>query len=103
MIFKYIHDYIYCRFNHLLSFWNQDILQLIKLTLHCNIIHLKGALLQNCFGFVNETVLPISCQTINQNIVYNGHKPVHGIKFLNLTLSNRPIGILSILCGKNAC
>ena len=52
------------------------------------IIHQKGAQLQNCFEFVDETVLRISSPKINQNIVYNGHKRVHRIKFQSLALPN---------------
>ena len=50
---------------------------------------------QNCFGFVDGTVLRISRPKINQNIVYNGHKLVHGIKFPSLALANGLIGNLS--------
>ena len=40
-----------------------------RLALYCNRIHQKGVLLQNCFGFVDGTVLRISRPKINQNIV----------------------------------
>ena len=48
------------------------------------VIHQKGAPLINCVRFVDGTVLRISRAKINQNIVYNGHKQVHGIKFQSL-------------------
>ena len=86
VIFNYMLDHIYSKFNQLLSSWNQDILQPNKLALYCNVIHWKGALLQKCFGFVDGTVLRISRPKINQNIVYNGHKRVHGIKFQSLAV-----------------
>ena len=60
LIFNYAFDYIYNRFNQPLSSWNQDILQQNKLALYCNVIHQKGSSLQNCLGFVDGTVLPIS-------------------------------------------
>ena len=91
-------DYLYSKFNQLLSSWNQDILQPNKLALYCNVIHWKGALLQNCFGFVDGTVLRISRPKINQNIVYNGHKRVHDIKFQSLAVPNGLIGNLTGNC-----
>ena len=51
VIFNYILDYIYSRFNHLLSSWNQDISQVNKLALYCNVIPLQeSSPLQNYFG-----------------------------------------------------
>ena len=83
MIFNYILDYIYSKFNELLSSWNQDILQP------------NGTNWQNCFGSVDETVLRIFRSKINQNIVCNGHKQAHGIMFESLPLTNGLIGNLS--------
>ena len=93
LIFNYVLDYIYNRVNHLLSFWNQDILQPDKLALYCNVIPQKTASLQNCCRFDDGNVLRISCPKVNQNIVYNGHKRGHGIKFQSL--SNGLIGNLN--------
>ena len=76
VIFNYILDYIYSRFNHLLSSWNQDILQPNKLELYCYVIHEKGANVE----FVGPK--------INKNIVYNGQKRVHDIKFQSAVLPN---------------
>ena len=76
VIFNYILDYIYSRFNHLLSSWNQDILQPNKLELYCYVIHEKGANVE----FVGPK--------INKNIVYNGQKRVHDIKFQSAALPN---------------
>ena len=50
---------------------------------------------QNCFGSVDGTVLQIFRPKINQNIVYNGHKRAHGIKFQSLPLPNELIGNFS--------
>ena len=50
---------------------------------------------QNCFGSVDGTVLRIFRPKINQNIVYNGHKRAHDIKFQSLALPNGLIGNLS--------
>ena len=96
VIFNYILDYIYSKFNQLLSSWNQDILQPNKLALYCSVIHQNGALQQNCFEFVDGTVLRISRPKINRKIVCNGHKRVHDIKFQSLALPNGLICSLSI-------
>ena len=50
--------------------------------------------MQNCFGFVEGSVLQISHPKINQNIVYNGRKQVHGNQFQSLSLPNGIIGTL---------
>ena len=54
----------------------------------------QGATLDNCFGFVDGTVRPISRPDERQRIVYNGHKRVHALKFTSLSLSNGLIGNL---------
>ena len=58
-----------------------------KLASYADAIHQKGAPLENCFRFVDGTVLRISPK-LNQNIVYNGHKRVHALKFQRLALPN---------------
>ena len=50
---------------------------------------------QNCFGSVDWTVLRIFRPKINQNVIYNGHKRAHGIKFQSLPLPNGLIGNVS--------
>ena len=71
LIFNYVLDYVYNWFSHLLNSLNQDILELNNLALYCSVTHQKRAPLQNCFGFVDGTVLRISRPKINQKIVYN--------------------------------
>ena len=52
----------------------------------------KGAALDNCFGFVDGTVCPISKPGEHQRIVYNGHykghERVHALKFQSVALPN---------------
>ena len=50
---------------------------------------------QNCVGSVDGAILRIFRPKINQNIVYNGHKRAHGIKFQSLPLPNELIGNFS--------
>ena len=95
-----------CRFSDMVPFFGRnltevclifnyvlDILQPDKLALYCNVIHQKTASLQNCCRFDDGKILRISCPKVNQNIVYNGHKRGHGIKFQSL--SNGLIGNLN--------
>ena len=71
VIFNYILDYINSRFSHFLSSWNQDILQPNELALYYKVIHLQEASpQQNCFEFVDGTVLRISCPKINQKLFF---------------------------------
>ena len=49
--------------------------------------------LTNCFDFVDGgTVLCIFRPTVNQRVVYNCHKRVHGIKVQSVALPNDLIG-----------
>ena len=50
---------------------------------------------QNCIGSVDGAILRIFRPKTNQNIVYNGHKRAHGIKFQSLPLPNELIGNFS--------
>ena len=74
-----------------LTQWNQDLLNHGALQRYAD-----GALLDNCFGFVDGTVRPISRSDEHQRIVYNGHKRVHVLKFQSLSLPN---GIIENLYG----
>jgi len=45
--------------------------------------------LDNCWGFIDDTFRPIARPSVNQRMMYNGHKRVHGFKFQSI----------STLCG----
>ena len=76
---------------------------------YTDVIHAKGAPLNNCFGFIDGTVRPISRPGQHQRIVYNSHKRVHSLKFQSVALPNAlirnmygPVGKLcSLGCRKN--
>ena len=53
-----------------------------------NAITAKGSPLDNCFGFIDGTVRPISKPGQNQRVFYNGYKRVHSIKFQSVALPN---------------
>ena len=65
-----------------------------------NAITAKGSPLNNCFGFIDGTVRPISKPGQNQHVVCNGHKRVHGVKFQSVALPNGIIGNMYGPIGK---
>lgn len=71
-------DDIYARFNHLLNDLN---LSWLDPAHFAEIIHQKGAPLDQCWGFIDGTVRRISRPVRNQRIMFSGHKRVHCIKF----------------------
>lgn len=50
-------------------------------------IHAKSNALDNCVGFIDGTVIKVARPGTNglQNVVYNGHKRTHALKFQGLT------------------
>ena len=74
----HIIDDTYSRFCHLLR--DHDLVWLDAKSFAAA-VHVKGAPLQQCFGFIDGTVRPIARPTVNQRIMYSGHKRVHCIKF----------------------
>jgi len=85
-------DYICQSHSHRILEWNDSILNPYVLERYSHAITAKGSPLDNCFGFNDGTVRPISKPGENQRIVYNGHKRVHGIKFQSVALPNGLIG-----------
>ena len=74
-------DYIYQVHSHCILQWNRQLLSQANLERFAEVVHQKGSPLDNCCGFVDGTVRPI-CRpsTVNQRLLYNGRKRVHGIK-----------------------
>ena len=81
MINNYMIDFIYQSHSHRLLEWNNQILNPAALETYAAAITAKGSPLNNCFGFIDGTVRPISRPGQNQQVVYNGHKRVHALKF----------------------
>ena len=65
----------------------------VKLQTYFDATTAKGAPLENCFGFVDGTVRPISRPGANQHLVYNSHKRVLAQKFQSVALPNSLIGV----------
>ena len=99
-----ITDWLYTNHGHRVTRWNHDILSPAMLDVYATAIYNKGAALENCFGFIDGTVRPISRPIINQRAVYNGHKRVHALKFQSVVLPNGLIGHLYGAVGEqNSC
>ncbi|CAH3182774.1 unnamed protein product [Porites lobata] len=94
MISNEVTEWMYNVHGHRITEWNHFIMSPNLLQTYSEAIHDKGAALENCFGFVDGTVRPISKPGVNQRAVYNGHKRVHALKFQSLALPNGLIGHL---------
>ena len=81
MISNVVVDYIYNQHSHKLLQWNDMSFHHENLQAYANAIHCKGAALNNCIGFVDETMRPISRTRKLQRSVYSGHKRIHAFKF----------------------
>ena len=89
-------DLLYDNFHHLLEDLNQPWLSPRCLEEFCNVIHEKGAALDNCWAFIDGTVRPLCRPGRMQRVLYNGHKKVHGLKFQSIAAPN---GLIANLYG----
>ena len=78
MIVNRMMDYVFDKYSHLLAHLNQPWLSRDRLRHFAATIHDKGAPLENCWGFIDETVRPLCKPDQNQRILYNGHKGCMG-------------------------
>ena len=81
-------DFIYVTHGDRITQWNPTVVNPGFLEQYAAAIAGKGAALDNCFGFVDGTVRPISKPGEQQRIVYNGHKRVHALKFQSVAVPN---------------
>ena len=79
--------YVFTTHSYKIVLWNQTILQRAQLQIYADAVSLKGAVLNNCFGF-DRTVRPICRPGEHQGVVYNGHKRVHTQKLQSVALPN---------------
>ena len=93
---NHVTDFMFNRWKHLLTDLNQPWLSPHNLQIYANAIHDKGGALDNCWGFIDGTVRPISRPGENQRILYNGHKKVHALKFQSVVAPN---GLIANLYG----
>ena len=96
MITNLVMDFIYDLHGHRITQWNPFILNSRLVEEYATAISDKGPALDNCFGFVDGTVRPISRPGEMQRIVYNGHKRVHALKFQSVATPN---GLIANMFG----
>ena len=96
MVTNQVLDFIYDTHGWRILQWNHDLLNPRSLEEYTYAVSRKGAPLDNCFGFVDGTVRPITRPGENQRVLYNGHKRVHAIKFQSVALPN---GLIANMFG----
>ena len=79
MITKKMTDFVFDEHSHQVLQWNYFLLSPPKLQGYADAVSARGAALDNSFGFIDGTVLPICKPDAHQGVtvVYNGHKRVH--------------------------
>ena len=69
MVSNEVTEWMYNVHGHRITEWNHFIMSPDQLQIYSEAIHDKGAALDNCFGFVDGTVRPISKPGVNQRVV----------------------------------
>ena len=88
VISNWVLNRIFDHYNWRLTKLNQPWLSPIFFKQYCQTIHDSGAPLQNCWGFVDETLVNI-CRTGEfQRLLFNGHKRVQAVKFQSVVIPN---------------
>ena len=94
-IFNSTLDIIHENCGHLLQSFDQD--WLVNGYEHfARAIQLKGAPLNNVWGFIDGTVRPICRPVEGQRSCYNGHKRVHALKYQSIVCPN---GLIANMYG----
>ena len=94
LISNEVADWMCTTHGHKITQWNHYLLDPAAPNQYADAISNKGAALENCFGFIDGTVRPISRPDANQRIVYNGHKRIYALTFQSVVLPNELIGHL---------
>jgi hypothetical protein len=79
---------IYENLAHLLCNFDQRWLSHVNLDTFASAISNRGVTLSHCWGFIDKTHRPICRPTINQKMLFSGHKRVHEIKFQIISAPN---------------
>ena len=96
IIFNQMIYYIDEHWCHLLDNFDQMWLHQDNLRMMAEAIPDKGCPLNNCFGFLDGTLIPNARPIYNQRELYNGKDKVHGLKYQSLTVAN---GLIANLYG----
>ena len=95
MISNEVVDWIYNTHGHRVTQKNKAIIDPAFLSTYADVIHNRGAALDNCFGFIDGTVRPIFRPNCIQANCF------HALTFQSVTLPNRLIGQLYGPVGEN--
>ena len=87
MVKNLVVDYIFERYGDLLDSYEAWLFQ-DRLKVFADAVRNKGAALDNCWGFVDGTVMSICKPNQQQRAFYNGHKRVHVLKFKSVVAPN---------------
>ncbi|XP_061188015.1 uncharacterized protein LOC133196090 [Saccostrea echinata] len=93
LIFNSTLDFIYKVHGDKLTSLNQRWIQRDLQTLMNSVDRLCP--LQNCWGFIDGTLRPVSRPSQYQETIYSGHKRIHGLKFQSVMAPNGLIANLS--------
>ena len=96
MITNQVLDYIYQAHSHRILQWNHQQLSQANLERFAEVVHRKGALLNNCFAFVDGTVRPIcrpglstrGCFTMDTNVSMESRARSIQPKFPEISVQN---------------
>ena len=88
--------YVFCYENwgFLMRNMNENCFSRRNLELFTEVIHTKGAPLDNCWSFLDGTTRHVCHPGQNQRLLYNGHKRYYCIKFQSVVAPNGLIGNL---------
>ncbi|XP_033121176.1 uncharacterized protein LOC117120273 [Anneissia japonica] len=81
-------NHIYNMFGRLLTDLDQPWLLPVNLEKYAQAVFEKEAPLKNCRGFIDGTVRAVCRPQENQQVLFNGHKRLHSIKFQSLVAAN---------------
>jgi hypothetical protein len=93
--FNFMVDYLYEQYEHLLSL-SSTFLTAEKLNFYSQKVFMKCGILSECWGFIDGTFRKMSQPGQIQEVVYNGHKQGHGVKFQSVVT---PDGLIIDLYG----
>ena len=96
LAFNWMTSFIWDNHKDRISSLDQQWLSPHHLETYADAVHQKGAALRNCWGFVDGTVRPVCRPGEHQQVLYNGHKRIHALKYQSLTV---PSGMIAHLYG----
>jgi hypothetical protein len=73
--------FLFCRFRRKMASMDRSRLNDDYLKMLCQVHYNKNQVMENIFGFLDGTVRPCCRPVRFQDVVYNGYKKVHAIKF----------------------